>query len=164
MATYKVIGKGQAGKYTDDAARQDVIFYCQQSHKTPGTYMGSRAVNLSQAALEMDTLAQIYHNDDRVRLRHSVISFDKSDHISPAQAAQIAEQVIRYFGNAYQILYCVHEDAAHVHIHFVMNQVSYLNGHKYRGTKKEYYDFLQYMKQVLRPYHIRLIPVSGDDL
>ena len=164
MATYKVIGKGQDGKYTDDAARQDVIAYCQQAHKTPGAYTGSRAVNLDNAAYEMDTLAQLYHKDDRVRLRHCVISFRPNDHISPAQVAQIAERAIRYFGGAYQILYCVHEDTDDVHIHIVMNQVSYLDGHKYRGTKKEHYDFIAYMKQVLRPYGIPFIPVSGNSV
>ena len=60
----------------------------------------------------------------QVRLRHSVISFDEGDHITAAQAAEIAEQAVRYFGDQYQILYSVHEDAEHIHAHVVMNQVS----------------------------------------
>lgn len=162
MATYKVIGKGQDGKYFDDAARRDVINYCQQEYKTPSALMGSRAVSLGNAAFEMETIARLYNNDHKLRLRHSIISFDERDHISPAQAAQIAEAAIRYFGNEFQVLYAIHEDAGHIHAHIVMNQVSYVDGHKYHGSRAEYYAFVGYMKTVVRPYHILFIPVSGD--
>ena len=163
MATYRVIGKGEHNKYFDNNARQDVIAYCFQPNKTTHSYTGGRAVNIdraAQAAFETNTLAQLYNNDDRVRLRHSVISFDTSENITPNQAAEIADAAIRYFGDKYQILYSVHEDAEHIHAHIVMNQVSFLDGRKYQGTRKEHYDFINYMKNVVRPYGIDFIPVS----
>ena len=160
MAIYRVIGKGEDNKYFDDRARDDVIEYCLREAKTPHTYLGGRAVNIDNAAFEMTSLAQFYGNDEKVRLRHSIISFDDTDNISPAQAAEIAEDAVKYFGDEHQVLYSVHEDANHVHIHMVMNQVSYLDGHKYRGTKKEHYDFINYMKNIVRPYGIDFTPVS----
>ena len=54
MANYKVIGKGQNGKYTDEWARKDVITYCERLDKTPHNYKGSRAVNIENAAEEMN--------------------------------------------------------------------------------------------------------------
>lgn len=160
MATYRVIGKGESNKYYDNDARRDVIAYCLQELKTPHSYIGSRAVNIDNAVSEMNALARLYDNDERVRLRHSIISFDTSEHITPTQAAEIADAAIRYFGDEYQILYSVHEDAAHVHAHIVMNQVSYQDGHKYRGTRKEHYDFINYMKRVIQPYGASFIPVN----
>lgn len=160
MATYRVIGKGEAKKYYDDDARRDVIAYCLREDKTPHSYIGDRAVNVDNAVSEMNALARLYDNDERVRLRHSIISFDTSENITPAQAAEIADAAICYFGDEYQILYSVHEDAAHVHAHIVMNQVSYQDGHKYRGTRKEHYDFIQYMEHVVLPYGISFIPVN----
>lgn len=162
MASYKVVGKNQDGKYFDGNAYHDVIGYCLQPDKAVHGYVGSRALNLCNAANEMETVARVYHNDKQVRLRHSVISFDEGDHITAAQAAEIAEQAVRYFGDQYQILYSVHEDAAHIHAHIVMNQVSYQNGLKYKGTKKQHYDFVNYMKHVVAPYGIPFIPVSDD--
>lgn len=160
MATYRVIGKGEQQKYFDDNARQDVIAYCLQSEKTPHSYVGGRAVNVNNAGFEMDTIAKLYNNDEKVRLRHSVLSFDTAENITPAQAAEIADLAARYFDDRHQILYSIHEDAGHIHAHIVMNQVSYIDGHKYQGTKKEYFDFVNYMKTVLRLYGATFIPVS----
>lgn len=160
MAIYKVIGKGQDGKYMDDMARIDVSKYCMRDDKTPSHFIGGRAVNPANAAEEMRILAQVYNNDTGVRLRHSVISFSPQEDITMEQAAQIADAAIRYFGDEHQIFYSVHEDADHIHAHIVMNQVSYIDGHKYRGTKKELYDFLHYMNQVLQPYGTYLTYVS----
>lgn len=162
MANYKVIGKGQNGKYTDEWARKDVITYCERLDKTPHNYKGSRAVNIENAAEEMNILAQVYNNDEKVRLRHSVISFDKDENIAATQADEIARAAIQYFGDEYQIIYCVHEDTDNIHVHIVMNQVSYLDGHKYHGSKKQHYDFIKYMKQVVRPYGINFMAVSDD--
>lgn len=107
-------------------------------------------------------LAQVYNNDEGLRLRHSVISFEKNKGITLEEANEIAQKAIQYFGHKYQILYCVHEDTDDIHAHIVMNQVSYQDGHKYHGSKKDYYDFVNYMKDVTRPYGIPFIPVSDD--
>ena len=163
MAIYKVVGKGEDGKYFDDWALHDVISYALRDSKTPNAYVGSRAVNIENAESEMSTLTRLYDKDKGVRLRHSIISFDTDDKISPAQAARIADAAIQYFGTAYQIIYSIHEDAAHVHAHIVMNQVSYIDGHKYHGTRKEYYDFINYMNGIVRPYGIPFVPVSDND-
>lgn len=138
MATYKVIGKGQNGKYTDDAARESVISYCMTPCKVKHGCMGSRAVDLEHAAEEMQWLANLYHNDKRVRLRHCVISLGNKERISLEDAREIAEYAIDFFGRDYQIIYCIHEDTEQLHIHTVMNQVSYQDGRKYSGTRKQH--------------------------
>ena len=161
MAVYKVCGIGEDGKYTDNNARSSVINYCLHDSKAIH-YIGSRAVNIAHAAEEMEVVAKVYHNNDRVRIRHSIISFDDNDNITPEQAAAIAEAAISFYGNQYQIVYGVHEDADHLHIHMAMNQVSYMDGRKFRGTKADHYAFIHYMQQVVRPYGISIIPVSDQ--
>lgn len=163
MAAYKVIGKGENGKYFDDKAWHDVISYALRESKTPNSYVGSRAVNIDNAEPEMSILARLYNKTKGVHLRHSIISFDESDNITSAEAAKIAAAAIQYFGDQYQIIYSIHEDAAHVHAHIVMNQVSYTDGHKYQGTKKEYYGFINYMNGIVQPYGIPFVPVSDNE-
>ena len=160
MATFKVIGRGQNGKYMDDYAREDVIAYVLQNDKTPHHCIGGAAVNIYNALQEMTLLARAFHKDTGLRLRHSVISFENDRGITLKAANQIAQQAIAYFGSAYQIIYAVHEDTEHLHIHLVMNSVSYLDGMKYHGSKKDYYSFIGYMKVVLRPYGIPFYPVK----
>ena len=162
MAVYKVIGKGEDGKYFDDRALHDVIEYALRKSKTPNDYYGSRAVNIDNAETEMNAIAVLYNNDHGVRLRHSIISFDEGDNVTLGLAVEIAEAAIHFFGDQYQILYSIHEDAAHIHIHIVMNQVSYIDGHKYHGTKKEHYDFINYMRGFMRHYGISFVPVCDD--
>ena len=162
MATYRVIGKGEEGKHFDDNARDSVIAYCLQKKKTPHHLFGGRAINIENAAFEMDTLSSLYNNNEKVRLRHSVISFDSSDHINLKGIEGFAKAAVNYFGDRYQIIYSVHEDTEHYHVHLVMNQVSYLDGRKYTGTRKEHYDFINYMRSYTKPYGISFNPVSED--
>ena len=160
MATFKVIGLGQDGAYMDDQARRDVINYVLRCDKTPHHCVGGAAVNVYNAPQEMTLLARSFHKDTGKRLRHSVISFDNHKEITLEAVNQIAQKAIAYYGSAYQIIYAVHEDADHLHIHLVMNSVSYLDGMKYCGDRNDYYGFINYMKDVLRPYGIPFYPVE----
>lgn len=160
MATYKVIGCEQDGKYMDETAREDVISYVTRPDKIPHHYVGGVAVNIDNAAEEMTILADAFHKDDGLRLRHSVIGFDKDITLETANA--IARIAAEYFGSERQTIYAVHEDADHIHAHIVMNSVSYLDGRKYHGTKKQYYDFIKYMKSAVRPYGITFYPVKNE--
>ena len=82
MATFKVIGLGQDGKYMDDYSREDVIAYILRNDKTPHHCIGGAAVNVYNALQEMTLLAQAFHEDSGLRLRHSVISFEKDKQIT----------------------------------------------------------------------------------
>ena len=160
MATYKVIGVGQDGKYMDEYARKDVISYVLRPEKTPHRFVGGAAVNVDNAELEMTLLAQAFHNDTGLRIRHSEISFENDPGITLEVANEIAQKAVAFFGCVYQIIYAIHEDTEHIHFHMAMNTVSFLDGRKYYGTKKQYYDFINYMKGVLRPYGIPFYPVK----
>ena len=160
MATFKVIGLGQDGKYMDDYSREDVIAYVLRNDKTPHHCIGGAAVNVYNAFQEMTLLAQAFYKDSGLRLRHSVISFENSENIGINEVDQIARHAIAYYSGAYQIIYAVHEDAEHLHIHLVMNSVSYLDGKKYHGDKKDYYGFINYMKSVVGSYGIPFYPVK----
>ena len=50
MATFKVIGKGEDGKYFDTFALTDVINYVVNSCKTPSNLIGTFGVRLPYAA------------------------------------------------------------------------------------------------------------------
>jgi len=157
MATFKVVGIGQNGKYMDDTSRSDVIAYCFQPHKIPHSLIGGMGVNPLYAAEEMVTLANSYNKDSGLRLRHWVISFSPKEKVSLQMANAIGRQAIRFYGQTYQIIYAVHEDKNHPHIHVVMNSVSFLDGRKYHGEKKDYYRYLAYLKEVLFAYGLVLV-------
>lgn len=148
MAIYKVINGD--GKYRDGWAIQDVIHYA--TAKTGEDNIFGGAV-LPEIAIEsMEGVSRADHKAKGTRLRHSVLSFAPNEEITPNQIKDVARQAIEYYQNDYQILAAVHEDREHLHIHFVMNTVSYRDGSKYTGKKKDYFSFSKHLNCILRPY------------
>lgn len=147
MAVYKVIHAPY--QYHDQSAIDDVVSYCLQDRKTPQKLIFARRVDPQHAIEEMHDIAAAYGKDSGLRLRHSVLSFAPEENISVEKAAKIAKEALDYYGEKYQIISAVHEDTNNVHIHFVMNQVSYVDGSRYRGKKSDYYQYQKYLKKTL---------------
>ena len=97
----------------------------------------------------MHDVAVAYEKNSGLRLRHSILSFAPNENVSAAEAAEIAQEAINYYGDAYQIISAVHEDTDDIHIHFVMNQISYVDGSRYRGKKSDYYQYQKHLKKIL---------------
>lgn len=68
----------------------------------------------------------------------------------------------RFYADTYQIVYSVHEDAKHLHVHFVMNMISYQNGKRYSGQKKDFYDYLKYLQEIADLFGTYIIRVKDD--
>ena len=148
MAIYSVMGVGEHHKFFVDNSYIDAINYIRQDGHAP--YVGM--VNLSSmetAAAEIQATAASFEKDSGKRLRHSVLSFHESEHVTPEQAHAYGQQIVQYYALEYQMAYSVHMNTENPHIHFVMNQVSYVDGHRYRGQKKDYYDFRNHIASVI---------------
>lgn len=160
MATCKV--KHGKGKYHDNSAYQNLVAYITNPDKVrEGGILGA-AVIPEIAAQSMQSVAHAYHKEDGLKLRHTILSFDAQDQVSIQAVKKIAKQVMDFYADDYQILAAIHENTSHPHIHFVMNTVSYRDGHKYQGTKKEYYDYIKHVKNVTRQYGVQTVPVKDD--
>ncbi len=147
MAVYQVIHAPH--QYHDQSAIDDVVSYCLQERKTPQNLIFARGIDPQYAASEMHDVAAAYQKDSGLRLRHSILSFASNENVSAAEAAEIAQEAIGYYGDKYQIISAVHEDTDDIHIHFVMNQVSYIDGSRYSGKKSDYYQYQKYLKRIL---------------
>ena len=137
-----------------------MINYVLNPEKTKSHLVGAYGVLIEYAVQQMEFVSKAYNNYDKVRLRYYIIRFETTDGLSPCKTYEIAHRAAAFFANRYQIVFGIHEDADHLHVHFVMNQVSYLDGRKYSGSKKEHYDFINYMKDVCYSFGIDFIPVS----
>lgn len=161
MAILKIIHAPK--KYWDATALRDVIFYCTSPLKTNGL-VGAYAVSTDpeQAIMQMQLLQQCLGQDRGIHLRHMILSFDPQEKLSPSQAFQIGQKISKYYASQYQVIFGVHCDQPHLHIHFVMNTVNYLTGRKYSGDFKDFNNFLQHIQIVLSPYGIPInyIPQS----
>lgn len=156
MANYKVVGVGQHGKYFDDRAYQNVIAYDVRPGKA--AFIGGAGISsVNAAAQEMQDSAYRFGKNKGKRIRHSILSFAKDENITPAQANEFAQEIIKFYAPQFQIIYGVHTDTDVLHIHFAMNQVSFIDGHRYEGKKKDYYNFMKHMRKVT---HLPIIPTK----
>jgi hypothetical protein len=84
-------------------------------------------------------------------LIHFIISFDEKVQTAD-RAALLADQLILYFCNHYQVLWCVHfkqRGCSSFHVHIIINSVSYTNGKMYHSSAAEIEAFKQYAEFVL---------------
>lgn len=153
MATVKFLNA--AGKYDDPAARETVISYILQPSKTRSGFVGSCGVDLDMAAEQMQALAEAFKKDNKIRLRHFVISFYYMETMMLWNVNQIADGICRELGQTYQTVYAVHEDTMNRHVHFVFNPVGY-DGHKYSGTKAEHHKLKDLLRRHLSDHGIKM--------
>ena len=154
MAVYKVTNRPGSYRTAQDVERG--ICYITSSWKVKPDGVFGCAVPPSCAADAMNCVTDAYHSNEGVRLRHSVLSFAPNEGVSIEQAKEIAQRCISYYADSYQIIAAVHENTPHTHIHFGMNTTSYVDGSKYKGDKKDLYDFEDYVNQILHSYGTHL--------
>lgn len=157
MAIYIKVAK--AGKYQDENSINDVISYITRAVKTPNDMIGGRVIDPEHIAQSMIDVSERFGKNSRIRLHHFIVSLTVREARSKGIMISIAEEISSIIGEQFQVCYAIHEDTDYPHIHFVFNSISYINGFRYRGGKREYYNLYYVVRSVLYQYGIRdLIP------
>lgn len=114
------------------------------------TFYGGYIVDVHRAAEQMMRLKSYFHKTDGREMQHFIVSFD--DDIQPYDAWIIGMRIAAYYANSYQIVFAVHEDTENIHIHFVFNTVSVIDGKKYCEFWSDQWRLKSYIKQVYDEY------------
>lgn len=150
------------GKYHDLKAKEHVIGYIMNPAKTPHVFCGCVMADSDNIAQSMNEVSEKYSKTDGVQCRHFIISFSKGEVRNCKEANIIAGEIADYLGREYQVAYAVHEDSYYPHIHIAMNSVSFRDGHRYYGTKKEHYEMIDSINRILRRHNAgRLIYMAN---
>ena len=112
-------------------------------------FCGSYCTNIYSAEAEMMAVKNYFLKNDGRGARHFVVSLGSSSLFFPAEANTLAQKVCCYYGKEYQIVYAVHENTKNLHIHFVMNTVSYIDGHKFSESPYEFQQFKNYVQSMI---------------
>lgn len=121
-----------------------VLDYVMQEEKTEQKLLSGLNCVPDTVKDEMRVTKLLWDKDGGRTYKHFVQSFAPGEKIDPAQAHQIACQLAasRPEWQDFEVLIATHEDKEHIHTHFVVNSVSYVDGHKLQQSKAE----LQAMK------------------
>ena len=152
----------------DGQQLSDVIRYAINSEKTQETDSGDGAplhrfvsgINCSPATARDEMLAvkKRFSKEDGTVAYHGYQSFAPGE-ATPELAHKIGVKLAtRLWGDRYQVIVATHLDKEnHLHNHFVLNTVSFVDGIKYHRTKKDYHDMQTVSDELCREYRLSVI-------
>lgn len=146
----------------------DVIRYAVNSEKTQQTdnedctvvHRFISGINCfpSTARDEMLAVKKRFGKESGTVAYHGYQSF-APDEATPEMAHEIGKKLAtRLWGDRYQVIVATHLDKEnHLHNHFVLNTVSFVDGIKYHRTKKDYHDMQTVSDKLCREYGLSVI-------
>lgn len=116
--------------YPDTAALRNVLYYVLGKAAATGGYAVDSEMN--NALEQMLFVKQAFHKTEALQLKHFFITFaDNEDSLTDFDdLLKLGFQVGQLF-RCYQVVFGIHLDGSHIHMHFVMNTTSFLDGHQY---------------------------------
>lgn len=122
------------------------ITYISKSEKTESKLLSGYNVTPDTAYEEMQSTKEIWDKTDGRTYKHYVQSFAPDELITPEQAHEIAKEFVERCPQfkGFEVLIATHQDKEHIHTHFVLNSVSFEDGHKFQQKSTE----LQAMKDL----------------
>jgi hypothetical protein len=145
----------------------DVIDYAAQSRKTGLTdehaeimrhFVTGINCHPETARDEMMATKKHYGKDEGVVAYHGYQSFAPGE-ATPEMAHEIGVRLAqRLWGDRYQVIVATHLDKAnHLHNHFVLNNVSMVDGRKYYRSNQDYYNMQKESDSLCREYGLSVI-------
>ena len=152
----------------DGQELSDVIRYAVNSRKTQKADNEDCAVvhrfvsgincSPSTARDEMLAVKKRFGKESGTVAYHGYQSFAPGE-ATPEMAHEIGMKLAaRLWGDRYQVIVVTHLDKEnHLHNHFVLNTVSFVDGIKYHRTKKDYHDMQTVSDELCREYRLSVI-------
>lgn len=146
----------------------DVIDYAVNSEKTQKTddehaevlrsFVSGVNCHPSTAREEMLAVKKRFGKEDGTVAYHGYQSFAPGE-ATPEMAHEIGLKLAQHlWGEKYQVLVTTHLDKeSHLHNHFVLNTVSFVDGIKYHRTAKDYHDMQVASDALCREYGLSVI-------
>ncbi len=118
------------------------------------------------ARSEMMAVKQRFGKDGGIMAFHGYQSFAPGE-CTPTMAHEIGVKLAReLWGSRFQVLVATHLDKAHhLHNHFVVNSVSFIDGKRYHRTKQDYRDMRNASDRLCLEYQLSVIekPKQGQE-
>lgn len=120
--------------------------YVTKEEKTEEKLVSGLHCEPESAKDEMQATKELWGKTGGRTYKHFVQSFHRDENITPEQAHELAKEFAENCPQfkGFEVLIVTHKDRKHVHTHFVLNSVSFEDGHKFRMHKSE----LQEMKEL----------------
>ena len=129
LLKYVDLNNHPAGAKNPNLINQE-IHYILNPHKMYHNYWGGCnfiIADIDDVIMQFKAVKNVYQKENYVQLRHFVLSFSPDyDIVNSYQANCIAYEVCESFHDYHQMIFAVHENKEHLHIHFLLNTISIL--------------------------------------
>ena len=145
-------------KYSDAdyQALRDVVNYVKDGEKTEQELF-CEGINCTPAIAreQFVTVKKQFDKTDGIQAYHGYLSFKETD-ITPELAQHIGMEFANsVWGKKYQVLVTTHLNTEHLHCHFVINSVSFVDGKRCRDTS--WFKFYKEADRICEKYGISTI-------
>ena len=159
--------KTAASTYTTEQyqALADVLQYAKDEEKTEREFfVDGINCNPSTARDQFITVKEQYGKEDGIQAYHGYLSFKEED-ISPDLAQKIGMEFAQtVWGKRFQVVVTTHLNTKHLHCHFVVNSVSFVDGKRLANEEKAWFKFRHIADELCKKYELHYIanPVRGN--
>lgn len=140
-------------------ALEDVIAYAGREAATNQRQLVT-GVNCTAgtARSEMIAVKKRFRKEDGTIAYHGYQSFREGE-VTPEQAHRIGIRLAeKLWGERYQVLVATHVDkASHIHSHFVINTVSFVDGRKFYRSNEDYAQMREVSDRLCREYGLSVV-------
>ena len=153
--------KTRVQEYTPEQyqALADVLKYAKDEEKTEREfYVDGINCNPSTARDQFVTVKEQFDKEDGIQAYHGYLSFKDEPNINPNLAQKIGmEFAKRVWGDRFQVVVTTHLNTKHLHCHFVINSVSFVDGKRMANNEKHWRYFRHIADELCRQYQLDVI-------
>lgn len=142
------------------AGLRAVLEYVQDRDKTQnGRLVFCKDLLANKEYQQMVITKRAFHKDTGRQYAHFVQSFDPRDTISPELAYEIGQDFIRQFEHfhGFQIVMAVHTNEPQMHIHYIINSVSPVDGKKWQSGPEDLKRMRELSDELCREHGLSVI-------
>ena len=153
--------KTKEPEYTPEQyqALADVLKYAKDEEKTEREfYVDGINCNASTARDQFVTVKEQFDKTGGIQAYHGYLSFKDEPNINPELAQKIGmEFAKRVWGERFQVVVTTHLNTKHLHCHFVVNSVSFVDGKRMANNEKHWRHFRHIADELCRKYQLDVI-------
>lgn len=140
-------------------ALKDVLSYAKDEEKTEQEfYVEGINCNPSTARDQFISIKQAYGKEDNIQAYHGYLSFKEQD-ISPSLAQKIGMEFAKeVWGDRFQVVVTTHLNTKHLHCHYVINSISFIDGKRLWGNEKAWFKFRLVADKICEKYGLYYNP------
>ena len=151
--------KTSADTYTKEQyqALHDVLAYAKDEEKTEREfYVQGINCNPTCARDQFVTVKEQFGKTDGIQAYHGYISF-KNMEVTPEMAQRVGMELAqRVWGDKYQVLVTTHLNTEHLHCHFVVNSISFVDGSRCHD-ETSWFKFSPIADEICRKYGLSVV-------